>query len=293
MNETTLKLGLIGYPLGHSVSPSMQQAALDLCGFRATYRLWETPRDDLPEMVSRLRRPDYLGANVTVPHKEAVLPLVDRLSSEAQSIGAVNTIVNTKGCLEGHNTDAPGFLSALREEAQFDPKDKRVVLLGAGGAARAVSFALAGYGVAEIAILNRTVSRAEELAEELRRKASPDVRILAASIDSLSTFSQLQTCDLLVNATSIGLVEGETPLPASLIPRGALIYDLIYRPTRLLSEARERGARTLDGLSMLVYQGALAFQLWTGRPAPVEVMREAAARALWQSPGGVTDARDR
>lgn len=264
----------------------MQQAALDACAIKAVYCLWETGRDNLAETVSRLRQPSYLGANVTVPYKEAVLPLLDDLSSEARSIAAVNTIVNRGGRLSGHNTDAPGFLMALREEAGFDPKGKKVVLLGAGGVARAVSFALIRGGASEITIVNRTVARAEELAAALGREVGGSTKIATISPHYLPNSSVLATCDLLVNGTSVGLETEQTPLPADLIPRQALIHDLIYRPTRLLREAIELGARTLDGLPMLVYQGALAFELWTGRQAPVQIMREAAVNALERrSPG--------
>ena len=207
-----------------------------------------------------------LGANVTVPHKEAVFPLLDSVSEEARLIGAVNTIHNRDGALEGHNTDARGFLSALREQAGFEPRGRTALILGAGGSAKAVAVALAGEGVASVAIANRTVERAEALAELVR---TLDVPVQAVALSS-AALREAGKCDLIVNCTSLGMTGGpgpaETPLAAELIPPDALVCDLVYNPreTRLLREAAAAGAKTLGGLPMLVYQGAAAFELWTG-----------------------------
>ena len=278
---TTLTVGIIGYPLGHSISPAFQQAAFDHYGMDARYVVWETPVDGLPQRIQSLRAPHVLGANVTVPHKEAVRSSLDSLSEAASRTGAVNTIVNRNGLLEGHNTDVPGFLRALKGDGGFDPRGKRVLLLGAGGAARAVAYALSSVGVASLTIANRTVERARRLAEVLSigaiAKAVPIERDALAANNGW---------DLIVNTTTLGMWhsagEGQSPLPASLIPSHALVYDLVYNPseTPLLREAKAAGARTLGGLPMLVYQGAAAFQLWTGKEAPLEVMFEAARKAL-------------
>ncbi|MBI4310447.1 MAG: shikimate dehydrogenase [Chloroflexi bacterium] len=277
----TKLLGIIGYPLGHSLSPVFQQAALDHAGIDARYEAWPTPPDQVPQRVRSLREPDVLGANVTVPHKEAVLSHLDRLADMARRIGAVNTIVNRNGALEGHNTDVAGFMRALREDAGFDPRGKRVLLLGAGGAAKAAAFGLADAGVAWLAIANRTVERARELVASLPEGASS--RALPLDHGALATDGPW---DLIVNTTTLGMAgsaaAGETPLEASLIPGGALVYDIVYNPeaTPLLAAARKAGARTLGGLPMLIYQGAEAFRLWTGVEAPVGVMFEAARKAL-------------
>ncbi len=269
--------GIIGYPLGHSVSPAFQQAALDHHRMDARYEAWETSSEELEQRLRSLRGPDMLGANVTVPHKEAVIPYLDRLTPEARRTGAVNTIVHTNDGLEGHNTDIPGFLRALRENSEFEPSGKRVLLLGAGGAARAVAYALVEQGIAGLSIANRTVSRAQSLVSDLDTSTAVVLALDTATLDGW---------DLIVNCTTLGMLhstgENETPIPASFIPRDALVCDLVYNPqeTPLLRAAAQVGARTLGGLPMLVYQGAEAFRLWTDREPPIEVMFDAARRAL-------------
>ncbi len=277
----TITVGLIGYPLGHSISPAFQQAAFDYYGMDARYLVWETPADGLAQRIQSLRASHVLGANVTVPYKEAVCSSLDILSEAAQCTGAVNTIVNRKGLLEGYNTDVPGFLRALWEDGRLDPRGKRVLLLGAGGAARAVAYALSGAGVASLTIANRTVERAKRLAEVLGIGAISEVVSLEPR-----TLARQAGWDAIVNTTTLGMWhspgEGQSPLPPGLIQPHALVYDLVYNPpeTPLLREARKAGARTLGGLPMLVYQGAEAFRLWTGKEPPLEVMFEAARKAL-------------
>ena len=280
---TTLTVGIIGYPLGHSISPAFQQAAFDYYGMDARYVVWETPAEGLTQRIQSLRAPHVLGANVTVPHKEAVRSRLDTLSETAQRTGAVNTIVNPPDSsgLDGHNTDVPGFLRALKENGGFDPRGKRVLLLGAGGAARAVAYALSSVGVASLTIANRTVERAQRLIQVLDIGAV--AKAIAMERDALAANNGW---DLIVNTTTLGMWhsagEGQSPLPAGLIPSHALVYDLVYNPseTPLLREAKAAGARTLGGLPMLVYQGAESFQLWTGREAPLKVMFDAAQKAL-------------
>jgi len=276
-------VGLIGYPLKHSVSPAFQQAAFSHLGLDIRYEAWETERRDLRTTLEGMRDPSKLGANVTVPYKELVLPLLDDVSRDAHRIGAVNTIVNRGGMLAGFNTDGPGFLKALLQDGAFVPREKRAVLLGAGGAARAVGFALLEAGVSSLTIVNRTPERAEALAAALN---APGVGTVALPWADERVETALKGCDLLVNCTSVGLkgssAEGQSPLEGSLIPRHALVYDLVYNPveTPLLAAARRVGARVLGGLPMLVYQGAASFELWTGKPAPVDIMMNAAKRAL-------------
>lgn len=277
-------VGLIGCPLSHSVSPVMQQAAFDHCRLKVLYELWETDPSGLGDAVERVRQRSTLGANVTVPYKETVVPLLDGLDGLASQIGAVNTLVNRDGRLLGYNTDAGGFLRALQEEAQFDPHDRGVVLLGAGGAARGVSFALARAGVGRLTIVNRTLERAETLAADLR---SVGLEATTLGMQDGAARRAIINCDLLVNCTSIGMRhgadEGKSPVAASLIATRTLVCDVVYNPleTPLLRQARQASARTLGGLPMLVYQGALAFELWTGSQAPIDIMFEAAQRALY------------
>ena len=279
----TKRIFLIGYPVGHSVSPAFQQAALDHHAIDARYEAMDVPEPSVPEAVNALRAPDTLGANVTVPHKEAVTPFLDEVVEEARLIGAVNTIENRNGTLVGHNTDAKGFLTALREEAGFDPRGKDALVLGAGGSAKAVTVALAGEGVRSIVVANRTLERAESLVETIRSQ-SVSARAVPLCEDSLRAAAARS--GLMVNCTSLGMTggpgQGETPINADIIPSHTLVCDLVYNPrvTPLLQEAGKAGARALGGLPMLVYQGAAAFEIWTGVEAPVKVMFGAAEEAL-------------
>lgn len=278
--ETPLQIaGIIGYPLGHSISPALQQAAFDHLGLRVRYERWPTTTQDLAARVQSLRAPRMLGANVTVPHKQDVMGLLDEVNPQARYIGAVNTIVNHGGRLIGHNTDAPGFLRSVTENAGFDPRGKRVLVLGAGGAARAVVSALAQEGVEKLWISNRTAARARELADAVRQLGGVTISTLPWGIVT-------ERLDIIVNTTVLGMkggpAEGESPLPAAAIQSSALVCDLVYNPadTPFLQAARSVGARTLGGLPMLVYQGAIAFELWTGQRAPTAVMFAAAGKAL-------------
>jgi len=279
----TKYVGLIGHKLSHSISPQFQQAAFDYLRLDIRYDVWETSKDDLPQVMEGLRDASKLGTNITIPHKEAVLPLLDKIDNDARRIRAVNTVVNREGKLIGYNTDASGFIRALRDDGAFSPRNKRVVLLGAGGAARAVGFALVDAGVKSLIILNRGMERGRALAWDLKIS---DTEVIALSWKDGRTLIALGECDLLVNCTSVGMkdssAEGKSPLGMGLIPKRALVYDVVYNPmeTPLLSAAKKVGARTLGGLPMLVYQGAASFELWTGQSAPIDIMMRAAKRAL-------------
>ena len=266
------RLGIIGSPVAHSLSPAIQGAALRAAGIDASYERWETPLDDLPARVDSLRHLDCLGANVTIPHKQAVLPLLDEVAPLAAEIGAVNTIVNEGGRLTGHNTDGGGFVAALREHG-FDPAGKRFLLVGAGGAARGIAFALRQAGASDIAVANRTPARAEALA------AAVGARVLPFDTPPAPY-------DCVVNCTSAGMhgsgAETVVPCDPAAVDAGTLIVDIVYAPeeTPLLRAARDAGLPVLGGLPMLIHQGALAFELWTARPAPLDAMRDAARDAL-------------
>ena len=268
-------MGVIGDPVAHSISPAMQQPALDALGVAATYERWHTPAADLKDRISGLRASDVLGANVTVPHKQAVIALMDEISDLATRAGAVNTIVNRGGGLFGDNTDVYGFATSLLEACP-DACGREALVLGAGGAARAVALGLAEAGVTWITIHNRGVERAHRLAADLE---PIEIQVAESTTDLEKALS---TVAILVNATSLGWHAGETPLDPDwllTLPAMALVVDLTYRDTDLLLTARERGLSTLDGLPMLVHQGARALELWTGRSAPVEVMMTAALAA--------------
>lgn len=270
------RVGLIGDPVAHSLSPALQQPAFDALGIAARYELWPTAALALPERVATLRAPEMLGANVTVPHKQAVLGLLDVVSEQARRAGAVNTIINRNGRLHGDNTDIAGFAMALVAVC-FDAKDREVLLLGAGGAARGVILALETLGVRQIAVTNRHHERARRLAAEV---TPTQINVVASNEAELE--SALRQARLIVNATSLGWHAGETPLALSLleyIPADALVVDLTYRDTDLLLAARARGLPTLDGLPMLIHQGARAFQLWTGQLPPLELMRDGVQQA--------------
>jgi shikimate dehydrogenase len=278
-------LGVIGHPLKHSLSAVFQQAALDHLGLDVRYETWPTPPDRLAETVEGLRAVDRLGANVTIPHKEAVMPLLDEVDDLARRVGAVNTIANRAGRLHGHNTDVDGFLRALQEDASFDAAGCRAILAGAGGAARAVVVGLIQGGAASVTIIGRTFPRAARLVEDLRPVAGKTE--LHALPDAYTSWLASATgAGLLVNCTPVGMAgtpqEEETAVPEEAIHSGALIYDLVYRPreTKLMTLARNRGARLLGGLPMLIYQGAASFKVWMDREAPVDIMLEAARKAL-------------
>lgn len=275
------RVGIVGHPVGHSLSPVFQAAAFRHSGIDATYDAWDTPPEALSGRVRSLRAPDVLGANVTIPHKEAVLTLLDTLDPGAAAIGAVNTIVNVAGRLSGANTDGPGFIAALREEAGFDPAGKRVLLVGAGGAARAIAWALAGSGVEALAIANRTADRAAALVAHIGGPAA-----LAPLAGPGGGY------DCIVNSTSVGMRGGPDPAgmaaPLAAAGPGCLVVDIVYTPsaTPLLLEATRLGFPTLGGLPMLIHQGALAFERWTGVPAPVGVMFAAAREELARRESG-------
>ena len=260
-----LRFAVLGHPVAHSLSPAMHRRALEDLGLRGTYEALETPLSGLPERLAEVRRA-YRGVNLTIPLKEKALELMDWVAPEAKAMGAVNTVLSVEGGLFGFNTDAPGFLEALR--AGGIPLQGPALVLGAGGAGRAVAFALKGVGL-EVWVWNRTPRRAEVLAEELGLEAV--------------SLERAREARLLVNATSVGLnAPEETPLPAELFPEAGAAVDLVYRPlwTRFLKEARARGLLVQTGLPMLAWQGALAFQIWTGLLPDPKGMEEAALRAL-------------
>jgi shikimate dehydrogenase len=280
MSSDQMRLaGLIGDPIAHSRSPALHNAAFAQLGFLARYELWPTPAADLPARIESLRAPHILGANVTLPHKIAVLELLDRLDPAVEAIGAANTIIReADGSLTGANTDAPAFLMSLREEGGYDPAGQAAVIVGASGAARAAAVALIGAGAAQLTIANRTRERAEELLADLLAATDSDPRLFAIVPDDAELPELLAGATLIVNATSLGWHGDQSPLPAEFISNGTLVFDMVYRPTQLLRDAAARGAPTLDDARMQARQAALAFERWTGHAAPLAIMRAALER---------------
>lgn len=276
----TWRLGVVGYPVAHSISPAIHQAALDALGIDARYERWPVAPADLAAWVAMLRAPDVLGASVTVPHKEAVIPLLDELDDSARRVGAVSAIAKADGRLVGMNTDVTGFGRSLAE-AGYGPRSGVAVMLGAGGAARAVAHALLAAGVRQLSIFNRDAARARALAASLAPVAAT-ATVEAHALDAPELADRLAACELLVNTTTVGMRPGDRILPPDRVPGHALVVDIIYSPpqTALLADAAARGARTLNGLPMLVYQAAVSFERWTGRPAPLATMFAAARQAL-------------
>lgn len=273
-------VGIIGYPLGHTVSPAMHNAAFRELGLDYEYIPFEVESEDLKEALDGMRALHIAGFNVTIPHKETIVPLLDEVTKLAGIIGAVNTVENQEGKLVGYNTDAPGFIESLREDAGFEPEGKNAVILGAGGASRAVATILAEVGAKEIIVTDVIEDKAGELAEYLSSAMETSCR--AVKIGDLD----LAEADLLVNATPIGMYPkiNASPLPEGIKIKNKklLVYDLVYNPpeTKLLKTAKAAGCKVCSGLGMLVRQGALAFTIFTGEEAPVETMWNAAKREL-------------
>ena len=252
-------------------------------GIDATYEKWEVTPEGVGDFVNGLRAPDSWGINITLPHKQAVIPFLDEVDEWATAAGSVNTIVNHDGRLTGHNTDGPGFLRALLVETGYDPKGTRALILGAGGSARGILLALARGGVGSLVIANRTMERAETLA---KLAVENGVKSEAIPIAGNVLIKAAASADLIVNCTSVGMSHGPdeqgTPLTAAHIPASAIVNDVVYTPleTPLLREAAAAGATALGGLHMLVYQGVLSFQMWTGQEAPADVMLAAATKEM-------------
>ncbi|OGO30476.1 MAG: shikimate dehydrogenase [Chloroflexi bacterium RBG_16_56_11] len=275
---------LIGDPVEHTMSPAMHNAAFEKLGLDYIYIPFRVSPRHLKGAVDGLRALNVRGFNVTIPHKVAILPMMGGLDPLAEKIGAVNTVVNNSGKLRGFNTDAEGFLRALTERG-VEPAGKNIVIIGAGGASRAISYILSTQGT-HLTILNRRqeLDWAEEIARLIRDESGRMVRVLELRDEYLKV--ALAGANILINATSVGMIPaaGQTPVPASLLRPDLVVYDVVYNPlkTRLLREAETAGARTLGGIDMLVWQGALAFEKWTGQPAPVDLMRREAIKLLGQ-----------
>jgi shikimate dehydrogenase len=285
-SRSPIRLGVFGDPVAHSFSPQMQNAALEKCRMQMRYARFEIRPDELQAALDSIRELEFAGINLTVPHKMAALPLVDEADETARTIGAVNTIKIEGGKLHGFNTDGKGFARAIREEFSVDLRDLRVLLLGAGGAARAIARQCAKENCERLVIANRTAENATKLVEELRpffagpRVLGPVARLQAIGYEDAALRFQIANSDLVVNATPLGLNRADPlPVPARLLAPHLMIYDTVYSsgPAAFVTSAIESGARAANGLSMLLHQGALAFEIWFDQPAPIDAMRKALA----------------
>jgi shikimate dehydrogenase len=271
MDSHTVLFGVIGDPIRHSKSPIMLNRAFREQGINGAYAAFHVAPDKLEQAIAGVRGLGFRGLNVTIPHKVEVMAYLDEISEGAQAAGAVNTIVNDNGRLIGYNTDGIGYVRSLKEEAEPNLSGKTIVVLGAGGAARGIVWALAQENPAAIQIVNRTEAKAVELAATF----SSDDRI--ASIPWSGLREACSSADVVINTTSVGMSPniGELPLDPSWLKPGSVASDLIYNPlkTAFLQQAEQLGCRVHGGLGMFVYQGAYAFEYWTGQPAPVDAMR--------------------
>lgn len=283
--EPAVRLGVFGHPVAHSLSPQMQNAALEHLGLGMRYGGFDIAPDELERALRLLPQLGFVGANITIPHKIAAAQLVDELDDFARKVGAINTIRVDGEKLLGSNTDGAGFARAIRSEFSVDLRDLRVLLLGAGGGAgRSIAMQCAMEGSERLVLVNRTHDKAQQLAAELKdyfadvRVAGPVPRLEAVPWDEHALRLQIANSDLLVNASSLGMRRADpSPIPASALAPHLMVYDTVYASgrTALLVAAEEAGARGANGLSMLLHQGALAFESWFDRDAPIEVMRAA------------------
>ena len=290
-------VGVIGDPIEHSCSPQMHNAAFEQLSMDYVYVAFHVKAEDLKSAVDGFKALNIVGINATIPHKQSLIPLIDKLSREAELIGAVNTLVFKEGRIEGHNTDARGFIAAMKEEGVDVLRGKSVVVLGAGGAARAVVVSLALEDVKKIYIANRTAFRAIQLASDISQKTGTEIH--GMGLDEKELPEAISESSLLVNTASSSMnlehpllidedwlavheVGGTEPRRYRSEHSQLVVYDIIYNPpeTRLMKVAKEKGLKTIGGIGMLVHQGAIAFELWTGQYPPVDTMRRALMNAL-------------
>ncbi len=279
MNITskTRTYAIFGHPVEHSLSPVMHNAAFKERDIDGVYVAFDVAPENIGTAVKGIRSLGISGVNVTIPHKETVMNYLDEISDDARLVGAVNTINNDKGKLTGYNTDVNGLLRAVEDDLEFTPEGKKIFLIGAGGAARAVIAGLGRSGASEITVVNRTLSKAESLADEFGGHFL-EVNIESAALgDEAEVKRHIKECDILINASSAGMKDKNLlKLPLQLLKKTAVVYDLVYEPkdTQLVIDARETGIKASSGLSMLVFQGAESFEIWTGASAPLKVMKK-------------------
>lgn len=272
------RLAVIGWPVAHSASPQMHQPALDALGIPARYIRLEVEEGQVEEAFAAMQRLGFVGCNVTVPHKLAALNACEELTVEAKALGAVNTVIfREDGTRLGHNTDGPGMVAALEETFGQSLREQRVMIVGAGGAGQAVAAQCVLAGVRELVLVNRSVEKLQPIWEHLQQLA-PEVRVKILALDAEELIEVARNCDCLINTTSLGLKANDaSPLPEACFAKNHAVYDSIYKPaeTKFLALAKAAGAKTGNGLTMLLHQGNLAFQRWFPGTEPLEIMREA------------------
>lgn len=274
---TTKLMGLIGYPLKHSKSPHMHNTSFEALGLDYVYLAFEIKDGYLKEALDALKILDVEGFNVTMPHKTKIVQYLDDISPDAKIIGSVNTVKNENGRLIGYNTDGRGFVKALEEEG-VEFKGKKIVLAGGGGAARAVATQLAFEGAGEIVLFNRTLSKAEEIVENINKNI-PDCKGRALELNESALIEEIQDAAVLVDCTSLGMkatVDQSIISSPEHLPKDLYVADIVYDPdkTKLLKIAEEAGCRYMNGLMMMIWQGAIAFKIWTGKDMPVDLIKE-------------------
>ena len=276
----TRACGVIGDPINHSLSPIIQNAAFEAVDLNFVFLAYKVKTYGLEDAVNGARALNIRGLNVTMPHKTRIIDFLDRIDLSAQIIKSVNTVLNKENLLFGFNTDGVGALRALKENG-VEPKGRKVLLLGAGGAARAVAYTLAKEAD-ELVVLNRTVKSSHNLAKLLEKTVGKKVASGSLSISDIQR--NLQDSDILINATSVGMKPKpqESPVPIKLLRRDLSVMDIVYNPieTRLIKDAKSMGAVVIGGIEMLIYQGAASFEIWTGKSAPIQVMKKAALSHL-------------
>jgi shikimate dehydrogenase len=282
-------VGIFGYPLAHTLSPHLHNTAFAELELDFVYLPFWVQSKNLDLAAGAIKSLNMVGVNVTIPHKEQIISYLDEVTPEARMVGAVNTVFNRKGRLIGYNTDSQGFINSLKEEGRFDPRGKRVMLLGAGGAARAISSVLIREGIASLIIVNRTQRRGKELARHLKGIFKNSCSIDLLEFNQRSFWEGVREINLLVNATSVGMhAEDHLIINLDLFSPGTFVYDVVYnRKTELLEVAEERNLPFLGGLGMLIHQAALSFEIWTHRKAPLQKMREAAEKELGMGKRGI------
>lgn len=276
INTETRMIGLLGYPLKHSYSPAMQNAAFQKMGLNKIYIPIEVTEENLGDVIKGMSKMNFDGFNVTIPHKVSVIKYLDEIDELANIIGAVNVVAIKEGRLKGYNTDGNGFLRSFEIGTGESVKKKNILILGSGGASRAISMTMAVNGAKKIYICNRTFDKAVELAEDINKKIG--CSLVAAALKYSNTEDVLQHIDIIINTTSIGMHPDTDALPLDkrFLDKRFIVCDIVYNPlkTKLLEEAEKVGCKTLTGIAMLVYQGAEAFRIWTGQVPPVEIMFE-------------------
>jgi shikimate dehydrogenase len=270
---------ILGDPVQHSLSPVIHNAAFNELGLNLVYVAFNVGMTELKDAILGAKTLGIHGLNITMPHKHSVMNYLDKINMTAKNIGAVNTILNKNGILIGYNTDGAGAMLALKENG-ICTEEKKLVLLGAGGAAKAIAYQ-AAQEVEELVILNRTVEKAKQLAKILH---SFNAKVIGKMLSNNVLYKELTTANILVNATSVGMYpdNNNSPVPSDLLTSDLCVMDIIYNPlnTKLLNDAKYAGAKTITGVDMLIYQGAVAFEIWTKCTAPVEVMKKAALNEL-------------